>query len=449
MRIHFTGIKGSGMSSLAQLYKHKGHHVTGSDVEETFFTDQLLKRAGIEVLPFDEENVRGVDLVCSSAAYNMTHPELSKAKELGIPIYSYPRLLGELTKEYESILITGTHGKTTTTGLVGSLFMEAGLDPSIVVGSYIESLKNNTRAGKGSHLILEACEYRRHFHHYKGRVMVVTNIDYDHPDYFKDIEDTFDAFQHLANTLPSDGALIVCGDNLAKQLVSPARKITFGFDKSNDVYAEKIEPGRFHVYAFGRHLGEMRMSLLGDHNVLNALAMVSVGLFYNVNAEVMRSTLLSYCGVKRRLEFKGELNRNLIYDDYAHHPTEIRVTLRAVKENFPEAEVVTIFQPHTYTRTKSLLREFAQSFQSADRVILTDIFASEREKDQVMDIGELVEETKKHHPRVTYIPKTQLTSWICEEAKKKEPHVFLTMGAGDIYKEGEKVLQSRLLYMGS
>lgn len=449
MRIHFTGIKGSGMSSLAQIYKHKGYVVTGSDVSDTFFTDQLLQRAGIEVLPFRAENVEGADLVCASAAYNMSHVELARAEELGIPIYSYARLLGKLTREHESILITGTHGKTTTTGLVGSLLTQAGFDPSIVVGSYIESLQNNARAGHGPHLVLEACEYRRHFLNYSGRVMVVTNIDYDHPDYFKDLEDTFAAFQQLARTLPKDGALIVCGDNLARKLTSPAKKITYGFQKDNDIYAEKIDHRRFQVYAFGRSLGEMKTTLLGDHNILNALAMIAVGMFYLIPPEVMRKTLTSYYGVKRRLEFKGELNHNLIYDDYAHHPTEIRVTLRAVKENFPQAEVVTIFQPHTFTRTKSLLQEFAQSFQSADQVVLTDIFASEREKDQSMDISELVNETKKHHPRVTYIPMAQLTSWILEETKKNAPHIFLTMGAGDIYKAGEKVLQKRLLHMGS
>lgn len=445
MRIHFTGVKGSGMSSLAQICKQKGHTVTGSDVAETFFTDKLLSQADIEVLPFQKENVQNVDVICASAAYGSSHIELKTASEQNIPILTYPMLLGELTKDHESVLISGTHGKTTTTGLVGAMMMNADFDPTIVVGSYIETLKNNARFGRGHHLVLEACEYKRHFLHYSGRVMVVTNIDFDHPDYFPDIEDTFTAFQEAANKLPENGALIVCGDNLARNLTAPCRIISYGLSEDNDVVGVKKEPGKFDVYVHGELVGEMTTPLLGEHNIQNALAMVSVGLYYDVPFHIMQETLRNYVGVKRRLELKGELNQHLIYDDYAHHPTEIRVTLHAVKENFPQARVVSIFQPHTYSRTKSLLGEFAQSFQAADWVVLTDIFASEREKDKTVEIHELVEETKKHHPRVTYIPKSELRRWFEEISQVHERHVFLTMGAGDIYKEGEKALEQFLL----
>ncbi|WP_018132341.1 UDP-N-acetylmuramate--L-alanine ligase [Effusibacillus pohliae] len=441
MRIHFTGVKGSGMSSLAQIFKLKGHEVTGSDVTETFFTDKLLEQAGIEVLPFHHENVRQADIVCASAAYSLAHVELQEASRRQIPILTYPMLLGALTKEYETILITGTHGKTTTTGLVGSLLVNAGLDPTIVVGSYIETLKNNARYGAGRQLVVEACEYKRHFLHYEGKVMVVTNIDFDHPDYFQDIQDTFNAFQECAAKLPEDGALIVCGDNLARNLQAPCRVISYGLSEENDVYAVKKGPGQFKVYVHGEHLGDMTTPLLGEHNIQNALAMVAVGLYYNVPFSVMQRTLTGYVGVKRRLELKGQLNQHLVFDDYAHHPTEIRVTLHAVKESYPHANVVSIFQPHTYTRTKKLLSEFAQSFQAADWVVLTDIFASEREKEKLIDISDLVEETKKHHPRVTYVPKAKLIDWLEEMSRVDDDHVFLTMGAGDIYKEGEKVLE--------
>ncbi|GAX88543.1 UDP-N-acetylmuramate--L-alanine ligase [Effusibacillus lacus] len=441
MRIHFTGIKGSGMSSLAQIFKLKGHLITGSDVEETFFTDKLLDKAGIEVLPFCKENVRDVDIVCASAAYGSTHVELQEAAERQIPVYTYPMLLGELTREHETILVTGTHGKTTTTGLIGSLLTNAELDPTIVVGSYIETIKNNARFGTGRQLVVEACEYKRHFLNYQGKVMVVTNIDFDHPDYFKDIQDTFDAFQECAAQLPEDGALIVCGDNLARNLEAPCRLITYGLSQDNDIYAVKKGPGEFKVFVQGEYLGDMTTNLLGEHNIQNALAMVSVGLYYNIPFEVMQRTLANYVGVKRRLELKGHLNQHLVIDDYAHHPTEIRVTLHAVKENYPNANVVSIFQPHTYSRTKRLLSEFAQSFQSADWVVLTDIFASEREKEKLVDIIELVEETKKFHPRVSYIPKSELIQWLEEVSMERDDHVFLTMGAGDIYKAGEKALQ--------
>lgn len=445
MRIHFTGVKGSGVSSLAQIYKWKGHQVSGSDVSETFFTDKLLENAGIEVAPFDAENVHGVDIVCASAAYNSQHTELAQAYSDKIPVMSYPMLLGELTKEHESILVSGTHGKTTTTGLVGSLLMNAEMDPTIVVGSYIETIQNNARYGQSQHLVLEACEYKRHFLYYSGKVMIVTNIDFDHPDYFSGIEDTFEAFQEAANQLPEDGLLIVCGDNLARELDSPGSKLTYGFSPDNDVYAEKISPHEFYVYYHGESLGMMATPLLGDHNIQNALAMVTVGLYYNIPFSVIQKTLEGYVGVKRRLEYKGRLHGHLLYDDYAHHPTEIRVTLHAVKETFPEASVVSIFQPHTYSRTRRLLDEFAQAFQSADWVILTDIFASEREKEKLIDIAELVEETKKHHPRVTYIPKAQLVEWLRQQSLQKSPHIFLTMGAGDVYKVGEKALEELLM----
>ncbi|MFC4768128.1 UDP-N-acetylmuramate--L-alanine ligase [Effusibacillus consociatus] len=441
MRIHFTGVKGSGMSSLAQIFKLKGHTVTGSDVEESFFTDKLLAQAGIEALPFHADNVKDVDIVCASAAYGSNHVELKEAAERGLPILTYPMLLGQLTKEHESILVAGTHGKTTTTGLIGSLLMNADFDPTIVVGSYIETIKNNARFGSGRHLVVEACEYKRHFLHYEGKVMVVTNIDFDHPDYFQDIQDTFDAFQECASRLPEDGVLIVCGDNLARNLQGTCRVITYGLSEDNDVYAQKKGPGQFKVFVQGEYLGDMTTPLLGEHNIQNALAMVSVGLYYNIPFSVMQETLCGYVGVKRRLELKGHLNQHLVYDDYAHHPTEIRVTLHAVKENYPNANVVSIFQPHTYSRTKRLLSEFAQSFQAADWVVLTDIFASEREKEKLVDILDLVEETKKHHPRVTYIPKADLIAWLEEMSRVNDDHVFLTMGAGDIYKEGEKALQ--------
>ncbi|MDB5085710.1 MAG: UDP-N-acetylmuramate--L-alanine ligase [Bacilli bacterium] len=446
MKIHFTGIKGSGVSSLAQVYKTKGHHVTGSDVSDTFFTDSLLEQVGLQAAPFDPANVEGVDFVCASAAYNETHPEIRRAKQLGIPVYSYPELLGKLTREHESILITGTHGKTTTTGLVGTLLMQANLDPTIVVGSYIESLGSNNRSGQSSLLVVEACEYKRHFLEYEGRVMVVTNVDFDHPDYFKDLEDVYHAFQQLASTLPADGVLIVCGDNLAATLESTCRKITYGLESGNDIVGVKLEPGVIEVYAFGERLGIVKTQLMGDHNIENVLAVVSVGLIYGVPFDSIQQSVAGYCGVKRRLEYKGELNHHLLYDDYAHHPTEIRVTLSAVKEHFPQSEVISIFQPHTYSRTKNLLCDFAQAFESADRVVLTDIYASEREKEQLIDIDDLVVETRKHHPRVDYVPKSDLTRWLQDEFLTGERQIFLTMGAGDIYKEGEKVLQqSRVL----
>lgn len=445
MQIHFTGVKGSGMSSLAQIYKLKGHTVTGSDVEETFFTDKLLAKAGISASPFNALNIAGADIVCASAAYGKTHEEITAADQQHIPVYTYPMLLGELTKEYESILITGTHGKTTTTGLVGALLMNANLDPTIVVGSYIETLKNNARYGSGKHLVVEACEYKRHFLHYQGKVMVVTNIDYDHPDYFTDIQDTFNAFQECASKLPQDGVLIVCGDNLARTLEAPCPIITYGLSADNDIYAVKKGPGTFEVIVRGERVGDMVTPLLGEHNIQNALAMVAVGVYYNLPFTAMQATLREYVGVKRRLELKGHLNQHLIYDDYAHHPTEIRVTLHAVKENFPNAHVVSIFQPHTYSRTKRLLSEFAQSFQAADLVVLTDIFASEREKEKLVDISELVAETKKHHPQVTYIPKKELINWLEQMSHEDSDYVFLTMGAGDIYKEGEKALANVLL----
>ncbi|BCJ86575.1 UDP-N-acetylmuramate--L-alanine ligase [Effusibacillus dendaii] len=445
MRIHFTGVKGSGMSSLAQIYKQKGHSITGSDVEESFFTDKLLYKAGIEVLPFHEKNVQQVDIVCASAAYGSNHVEIKAANERNIPVLTYPMMLGELTKEYESILITGTHGKTTTTGLIGSLLMNADMDPTIVVGSYIETLNNNARYGRGNYLVVEACEYKRHFLNYTGKVMVVTNIDFDHPDYFKDIRDTFDAFQECANRLPEDGLLVVCGDNLARNLRANCQMVTYGLSQENDVYAVKKGMGKFAVYAFGKYMGDMVTPLIGEHNIQNALAMVCLGLYYDIQFDILQETLSGYAGVKRRLELKGHLKHHLVYDDYAHHPTEIRVTLHAVKENYPNANVVSIFQPHTYSRTKRLLHEFAQSFQAADWVVLTDIFASEREKEKLVDILELVEETKKHHPRVTYIPKSEIIPWLEQMSEQMEDHIFLTMGAGDIYKEGEKILQKMLL----
>jgi len=418
---HFTGIKGSGMSSLAQILFDSAHEIQGSDVEKYFFTEEPLRKRNIPIFLFDEKNIKPGMVVIAGNAFPDSHPELLRAKELGLEVIRYHKFLGNYMKKFISVGITGSHGKTSTTGLL-----------SHVIGGYAPtSYLIGDGTGKGlenaEYFAFEACEYKRHFLAYEPDYVIMTNIDFDHPDYFKDLEDVLDAFGDMA--LLAKKALIVCGDdkNLRK-LKAEVPIIYYGFEESNDFSArnivKKADGSTFDVYFKGELLYTFAIPLTGDHAILNALSVIAFCHKENVPNLIIQERLYSFHGVKRRFTVTEREGR-IIVDDYAHHPTEIKATLQSAKQKYPGKEIVAIFQPHTFTRTAALLDEFAESLLAADQVYLCDIFSSAREKSGSLTINELIEKV----PNAKYLELESIA-----ELDKHGNSTYLFMGAGDIQK---------------
>ncbi|MGB8957235.1 MAG: UDP-N-acetylmuramate--L-alanine ligase, partial [Tumebacillaceae bacterium] len=330
-KILFVGIKGSGTSALAQVFVRLGYEVTGSDSEDVFFTDELLRRAGItRIVSPSLDNLTGVDIVCHSPAYGDDHIEIKTAKERGIPVLTYPQMLGKLMDERRAILVSGTHGKTTTTSMISSLLLKADVDPMAIIGSKNYNIDSNARYGEG-HLVAEACEYRRSFLNYQPTIAIVNNIDFDHPDYFSGIDDVFDAFQTFVSKLPEHGALIAWGDQeLCRRLQTNARTIYFGMNDNNDIYATDVHESRgrlsFKAWEQGMELGTVELRAIGKHNVLNALATIAVSRLLDVPFSTVQAAFAEFGGVYRRFDYLGHFEHLEVYDDYAHHPEEIKTT---------------------------------------------------------------------------------------------------------------------------
>lgn len=420
-RYHFTGIKGSGMSPLAQILFDSGEEVQGSDIETEFFTEKPLRERNITILPFDENNIDTNMTVIAGNAFPDTHPELIRARELGVQVIRYHEFLGQYIENRTSIAITGAHGKTSTTGLM-----------SHVIGGYMPTsylIGDGTGSGKSDaeYFVLEACEYRRHFLAYTPDYAVMTNIDFDHPDYFADVEDVFSAFQQLA--LQVKKAIIACGDDEQLQRIQANVPVVYyGFDAENDFSARNIvvttEGTEFEVYVRNEFYGNFFIPLFGDHTVLNSLAVISLSHYEGIPASIIQERFNSYGGVKRRFT-ETKIGKDILVDDYAHHPTEIAATLQSARQKYPDREVVAIFQPHTFTRTQAFLQQFADSLIPADKTYLCDIFGSAREQVgalSIQDLANLIEDSEV------------LTVETIEALTKHENAVFLFMGAGDIQK---------------
>lgn len=417
---HFTGIKGSGMSSLAQVLFDSGFAVQGSDVDKYFFTQQPLMDRGITLLPFDAANIQEGMTVIAGNAFPDDHEEIVRAKEMGVEVIRYHKFLGEYLTNYTSIAITGAHGKTSTTGLMSHVVR--GYEPT----SYL--IGDGTGSGQedASFFVLEACEYRRHFLAYTPDYAVMTNIDFDHPDYFADIEDVYSAFQELARQVKK--GIIACGDDEHLQRIQANVPVVYyGFGEENDFQATNIEKTTtgtsFDVVVRNEFYNRFHIPLFGDHTVLNTLAVISLCHYEGIPADVIQQQLNTYKGVKRRFT-QTDIGNNTLIDDYAHHPTEIRATIQSARQKFPEREVVAVFQPHTFSRTEAFLQDFAEALNGADKVYLCDIFGSAREKQGGLTIHDLIARCND----ATYLSEdvTVLT--------EHEGAVYLFMGAGDVTK---------------
>ncbi|MFZ3102580.1 MAG: UDP-N-acetylmuramate--L-alanine ligase [Desulfitobacteriaceae bacterium] len=446
LHIHFVGVKGSGMSALAQVSAEiEGATITGSDVEERFFTDIVLERAHIPVLGFSPKNVEQADLIVASPAYTDQHAELVRARELNIPILSYPQYLGRLMSKKRGIAVTGTHGKTTTTAMIGLILMQAGLDPTIIVGSDVPSLGGNAHSGHGEFFLAESCEYRRHFLNYSPEYLIITNIDFDHPDYFRDLQDVVLAFQEITQKVSPNGHIFILADDPNRQAIESLAPITtFGLSAEADIRATDIsyndEVSTMKLFILGDYVGDLVLNISGKHNILNALASIAFCREIGLPLHQILKSLSQFTGTKRRFEHLGVKDGALIVDDYAHHPTEIRSTLEGARLSFPNRRIRAIFQPHTFSRTEKLLQEFSRAFQSADEVVIADIFASARERDpHTISSTALVELIQQQGIQASYIGTLDdIKSYVVKTLAPED--LVLTLGAGDIYKVGQDLV---------
>jgi UDP-N-acetylmuramate--alanine ligase len=458
--IHFTGIKGVGMTPLAIIAKEAGFVVSGSDIGEEFITDAALKKTGITPLVgFSPENVEKSDIVITTGAHNgFDNIEVKRARESGIKVYTTGEAVGLFMdgkifgKTFFGISIAGTHGKTTTTGMLATILRDNKMDPSFVIGTgNVGSLGPPGHFGRGKHFIAEADEYANEpqydsspkFLKQFPQIAVFTNIEFDHPDVYSSIDEIREAFLQFANQLPDKGLLIACGDDRqVRKLLSVYERpvITYGFSPDNTYVITKVSISGDHMFfsarAYGSDLGQFMLSVTGEHNALNGLGAIIAAVESGVPLEKARSALRAFTGSKRRLEYVGQLVSGAkVYDDYAHHPTEIKKTLIALRAQYPKQKIVCFFQPHTYSRTKKLFDEFIRSFDSADTVVINDIYASLREPvDKTISSKILTMAMEKIHKQVIYLPEfSDLVKFIVEN-KFRSDTILVTMGAGDIYK---------------
>lgn len=417
---HFVGIKGSGMSALALIIHDSGYKVQGSDISKYFFTQQELERKHIKMMDFNPDNIHEGLTIIAGNAFGDDHPELVKARELNLPIYRYHDFLGSLINHFTSIAVTGSHGKTSTTGMLSHTLKHlAPINYLIGDGTGFGSLS-------AEYFALEACEYRRHFLAYQPDYAIVTNIDFDHPDYYHSIEDVFDAFQTFANQAKK-GIVAWGEDQYLPSLKANVPVYYYGLSDTNDFYAQNIEKttegANFDVYRQGEFLGHFSIPTYGQHNILNALAVIAVLTLEGFKAEEIAQNIATFGGVKRRFSVK-QLHDLTIIDDYAHHPSEIIATIDAAKQKYPNHKVVAVFQPHTFTRTVALLDDFARALNMADEVHLVDIFHSAREMDGSVSIQDLA---NKIEGSVEIISAEHLSPLM-----DYKDEVLLFMGAGDI-----------------
>jgi UDP-N-acetylmuramate--alanine ligase len=452
-KIHCIGIKGAGMTAFAEVLVKKGMRVTGSDTSEVFFTDEVLQKTGIvPINGFAMENIPDdTDIVIYSTAYNQeTNIELQAAFSSGVAILSYPEALGELMKEKMGLAVCGTHGKTTTAALLAEVLRAVGEDPLAIVGSKILQWGGNALSGNGKYFVLEADEYQNKLQYYFPFGAIMTSVDFDHPDFFPDFEAYKKVFADFIQKIPHHGVLVSWGDSASVADIAAgahSQKLSYGFLKENDFQiinyspAVSFVPGSessaskqtFEIVYDGESLGAFALQLAGKHNALNAAAVIALCVHLKLDIEKVREGLRNFAGTARRFEYIGEYNGATLYDDYAHHPEEIKVTLKAFRDLYPHRRLVAIFHPHTFTRTKALLPEFAQSFDDANSVYILDIYGSAREKQGGVSSQEIVDLVNTYS-RGKAVHIATVADAIIELKEKIAPgDVVITLGAGNVW----------------
>jgi UDP-N-acetylmuramate--alanine ligase len=447
--IHFVGIGGIGMSGIAELLINLGYRVSGSDLNRSDITRRLEKLGGTVFKGHSADCIAGAEVVVASSAIVDSNPEVRAARKEMVPVIQRAEMLAELMrlKKY-GIAIAGSHGKTSTTSLVAAILAEAGLDPTVVVGGKVDCLGgSNARLGDGEFLVAEADESDGSFLKLAPVIEVVTNIDLEHLDYYRDLDHIKETFLEFIGKIPFYGAGIVCldDDNIAGLLPRIQRRIiTYGLTEQADLHATKIRvKGRsseFTVFYRGTELGVIRRNSPGRHTVYNTLAAIAVALELEIDFAVIAQVMESFEGVQRRLQVKGEKQGVLVVDDYGHHPTEIRATLDAVRDGWPERRLVVAFQPHRYTRTQGLFDEFTTAFYRADVLVLTDIYPASEQPIEGVSSEALLEAIRQHGQRNAHYhgKLASLPAYLQEMLQKGD--LLLTLGAGSIVQVGEQVL---------
>ena len=450
--IHLIGIGGVSMSGIAEILHSCGFIVTGSDTAQSENTDRLLKKHIPVKIGHDLEGLEKSNLVVYSAAIKKDDVELIRAKELNIPTIERGTFLGILTKAFKNtICISGTHGKTTTTSMVALCFLEAGKDPSIQVGAYLKQLDSNYRVGKSDYFIIEACEYVESYLKLFPKAEVILNIDNDHLDYFGSLENIVTSFSNYVKLIPENGLLVINFDDENCRKIAKytnAKVLTYGIKNENaNFVARNINFNNngfptFDVYYNNNFFKTITLSIPGIHNVMNALACIAVCYNYGLEREDIKNALLKYTGAHRRFEFKGSFNDVNVYDDYGHHPTEIIATAQALKQKkFNQSWV--IFQPHTYSRTKNLLNDFANALINFDNIIVTDIYAARETNTYNISSKDLVDKITSLGRKALYIQDfNEIVKYVKENAKSGD--IVLTLGAGTVTNIGPMLVDQEL-----
>ena len=447
--VHFVGIGGIGMSGIAEVLANMGFRVSGSDLRRSPVTDRL-EGLGVKIAEgHHADTVADAHVVVCSSAVRDDNPEIVEARRRSIPVIARAEMLAELMRlKPHTVAVAGSHGKTTTTSMIATIMAHANLDPTVVVGGVVGGMGSNARLGKGDLMVVEADESDRSFLMLSPTIAVVTNIDREHMEYYRDMTDVRKCFADFVNKVPFYGAAVLCLDDPHVQAVIPEvtrRRVTYGLSAQADVSAREVRydqdfGSRFTVRRGGEPVGQVNLRVPGLHNVYNALAAIAVGFELEVPFETIAKALAEFSGVNRRFQFKGEEAGVLVVDDYGHHPTEIRATLAAAKVGSAGRRMIVLFQPHRYTRTQDQMDEFARSFNNADVVLVTDIYAASEDPIEGITAEAVVEAIHRYgHKDVRYVGGLEdATKALLNEAH--EGDMVITLGAGNVYRVGEQLL---------
>ena len=449
-RIHFIGIGGSGMSGIAEVLINQGYEVSGSDMAATSVTNHLEQLGAKVFFNHAPENIEGSQVVVVSSAINTSNPEVTTAKERMIPVIPRAEMLAELMRMKYGIAIAGTHGKTTTTSLVSTVLAGGKLDPTVIIGGRLKNTGSHAKLGQSKFLVAEADESDGSFMQLSPSIAVVTTLDEEHMDFYQTLENIKETFLKFINKIPFYGSAVLCLDDPNIQSLIPRvekRYITYGLSSQADYTARNISieglKTYFNVFYHGKDLGRIRSGALGQHNVLNTLAAVAVGMELDLDFEVIANSLLQFEGVQRRFEIVKQSDELTLIDDYGHHPVEIKASLKTVKETWPRSRLVVIFQPHRYSRTKSLMKDFWSSFNDADHLFVMDIFSAGESPLDKIHASAIVEGAREYgHKNADYIKsQNDLNKQLHRLVKPGD--VLMTLGAGDVWRLGRDFLAAK------
>lgn len=448
-RIHFVGIGGIGMSGIAEVLINLGYKVSGSDIKLSDITERLRRLGATIYEGHNGSQVEGADVVVISSAVSSDNPEIMAAKQANIPVIPRAEMLSELMRLKYSVAVAGAHGKTTTTMLIASVLEKGNLDPTVVIGGKLKNIGTNALLGKGDFIVAEADESDGSFLKMSPSIAVVTNIDREHLDFYKDLDDIKTAFSQFIEKIPFYGLAVLCLDNEELQDIIPTiqkRYTTFGLNAQADYQARNIVQeglkSRFTVYRMGNRLGDITLNLPGLHNVSNSLASIAVGMELDIPFNLIQKALETIDGVQRRLEIKGERDGITVVDDYGHHPTEIKTTLQAAKQSFPDRRLVVVFQPHRYTRTKALFHEFTRAFFQSDVLIILPVYSAGEKVIEGVDSKDMqLEISRRGHREAIWVEDFNAALQTINSVVKNGD-ILLTLGAGDVWKIGEQFLNN-------